>query len=121
MDIISPQKDLSLSDESDVQINQTSGNEIRTRPKPKLSRLGEVVVVDALGPRLSPGLTEVATKTVVSHSPAKVICHSPSPERGKKGRRTPEGAMPETVGIEVDRPRKIEIVHSTEKHGKHSK
>ena len=53
------------------------------RIQPCFSR-NEVLVVDASGPCLNPESSEVTITEHKVFSPAKVICHSPSPERQKR-------------------------------------
>ena len=76
----------------------------------------EVVVVDASGPVLNPQLREVSTTSHTVFSPAKVVCHSPSP--GKSPRTEGQG-MEENVTVKIKSPKEIIFGdENTSKNGK---
>ena len=63
----------------------------------------EVTVVDASGPIVHPELSEVSTMSHKVFSPAKVICHSPSPE--KSPRRG--GIIDQNIRVTVPPPKEV--------------
>ncbi|XP_065071557.1 HAUS augmin-like complex subunit 8 isoform X2 [Rhopilema esculentum] len=65
----------------------------------------EVLVVDASGPVYGNDSTEISTTTHKVFSPAKVICHSPSPER--EARRSQSNDTGDNYTMKVDSPPKI--------------
>eukprot|EP00794_Sanderia_malayensis_P005266 gene5266-5932_t len=72
----------------------------------------EVEVLDASGPILNPELREVSTSLHKVFSPAKVICHSPSPERPRQPRPL---TMEEDIRVKIDSPK---IILTTENASK---
>ena len=62
----------------------------------------EVLVVDASGPVYGNDSTEISTTTHKVFSPAKVICHSPSPER--EAHRSQSSGTGENYTVNVDSP-----------------
>ena len=64
-----------------------------------------MVVIDASGPKLNPELSEVPTTSHTVFSPAKVICHSPSPDRANSPLNS---SVRGTIqGVKVESPKKV--------------